>query len=171
MGLIFSILFIPFIILVLKYVLVSYSVYQMGINTGMPNSWYGWVPILREVYIGQLGDRYNDSQGKHTRYDIIMGCLYLVKWFIIIVVFCSMNFLPTIMAGLFSIVPLLSISSGILRLYVDYLVFKDFEPTQSGLYTVLCLIGLDFIVYFLIRDNVTTGITGNLDKMQPKFNK
>lgn len=172
------------------YALRSFGLYRMAKNTAMPNPWLAWVPVAHEYLAGKMADRFTASQGKKTRYAFWMLLCYglfvlsfllfmgAVMFFAIgMVAFESIAnqgaaggiLLLVALLAMYALLLLGALAATVLRIVAHYYLYRDFEPNNTVLYTVLTVFGLDFICKLLIKDNVPVGIAGRYPHGQPKY--
>lgn len=173
------------ILFVGKYVLYSWGLYGMADHTGIRPSWLAWIPVFRLYTAGQLADRYNQSQNKRSCYRFLLPCFNAIGWILLVMSVCFFfaSFIQFfqwrgrasdvsffLAAIFFTVSGFLIIAKRILELICYYKIFCDYEPSNSALYTILCVLKLECIALFLCRNNVPVGIAGRCHPRQPRYN-
>lgn len=159
------------------YAMYSYGLYKMADNTGLKPAFMAWIPVLRLYILGQIADRYNSSVEKKSGYRFLLPFLRLLELGFAVLMTVSAvaawligfnnSILFILSAGA---VALTELACCILELLCYYKTFCDFEPENSVLYLILCLLGLEWIPMFLCRNNVPVGIAGHCHPRQPRYN-
>lgn len=162
---------------VLVYVLQGIGLYKMTKNTGGSHAWCAWVPVAHQYQVGYLADRYRRLTGKNTKYGFWILLLYLIS--VVGAIAVVATFFLMMASGeawvvlLWFLSYLVCFGSDIALVVVyciaSYWMYRDYEPSNAVVYTVLAVFGLDFIAKFLCRSNVPVGIAGRVQPKQPKY--
>ena len=165
-------------IAVAVYVMYSYGLYKMADNTGVKHAGLAWIPLLRLYTLGQLADRYNNSNEKKSAYRFLLPLLRVIGigFGLMVVIFSCLTWMTGWrMALSVLVIPgavlsgLIELACRVLELLSYYKTFCDYEPEYSVLYLILCVLGLEWLPMFLCRHNVPVGIAGHCHPKQPRY--
>lgn len=110
-----------------------------------------FVPILQNYVLGAVFDDINEIH-KPTSYRYILLVLSIVTACVGSVVAIDFMYYSHISIGLFAI--LVTLAYQVCKFIVLYKVYKEYSPTSAvGLLILSILLGLDWVILFVIRKN------------------
>jgi hypothetical protein len=133
MTLLFSVLGI------VAYLVVSYSIYTMAKNRGIPNPWLAFVPIANLYIMAQLIQTLNIFGFEIPMFTMVFPLSAVVVG---------------ILGQVKVIGPLISLAYFIVSIAALNKLYRMYAPASATLYTILSLFGIPAIfILFMIRNN------------------
>lgn len=141
-----------FIILVISYIFSSIGHFTLADKKGLRYAWMAWIPIFQYYFRGKIIDDKIIIRGKaigHASaillgYQIVLNVLNRLY---------SADIVP--LSTLFMISIILDVIFTIYCIFVNYRLFRLYDPEKAKLYTTLSFFStlLQSIFYFMVRKN------------------